>query len=107
MKTLKIFTATLFAILTLTFSLQAQSEKKPNPNAEVTFSTSIDCVNCKKKCEANLPFVKGVKDVKVDLDNHTIWFRYDEKKVSKQLLAAEIVKLGYTATEIETVKKDK
>lgn len=104
MKAIKFFAALTVAVLTVSFSLYAQEEKKPNPNAEVTFSVSIDCVNCQKKCEANLPFVKGVKDVKVDLENHTIWFKYDEKKVSKQLLAAEIVKLGYTATEIEPEK---
>lgn len=104
MKTLKIFAAMIIAALTVSFTAQAQDTKKSNPNAEVTFSADIHCNNCKKKCDANLPFIKGVKDVKVSVEDKTVWFKYDESKVSKQKLATELAKLGYPGTEI--VKED-
>ena len=74
---------------------------------EVTFVTNMHCKNCEKKCDANLPFEKGVKDYKSDLDAKTIYFKFDTRKTSREKLAEAIQKLGYTATEIETVQKSK
>ncbi len=78
--------------------------KKAAKEMEVTFSVDIDCPNCKKKLEDKLPFEAGVKDLKVNLENHTIWMKYDPSKTDKVKLAKAIEKLGYTAKEIEVTK---
>ena len=86
---------------------QDKKQKKQANIQEVTFVTTIDCKNCVKKVEANLPYEKGIKDMKVNLDDKTIWIKYDADKTDKAKLAAAIVKLGYEAEEItpEEAKK--
>ena len=74
------------------------ADKKPEKNtAEVTFVTTIDCKNCVKKVEAQLPFVAGVKDMKVTLDDRTVWIKYDTRKTDVEKLAKAINKMGYEA----------
>ena len=99
-----------FLFIALTLILMAGSatavlaqDKKQKKNAnlqEVTFVTTIDCKNCVKKVEANLPYEKGIKDMKVNLDDRTVWIKYDAAKTDKEKLAAAIVKLGYEAEEV-------
>lgn len=99
MKTLKIFIAVLVATFAFSLSAQAQTEKKGGM-AEVTFAVDIHCESCKVKCEANLPYIKGVKDFKVNMESQTIWFKYDAAKVTKQKLSSELTKLGFPGKEV-------
>lgn len=88
----------------LSLSAYAQDRKKADIR-EVTFVTSIDCKNCVKKIEAKLPYEKGVKDLKINLEDKTIRIKYDSSKTDKEKLAAAIVKLGYTAEEQPSTPK--
>lgn len=93
----RIFTI-LVALLALTlFAANAQNKKQTSNTAEVTFVTSIECKNCVKKVEANLPYEKGIKDMKIDLPTKTVWIKYDPGKTNEEKLAAAIKKLGYDA----------
>lgn len=83
------------------------AEKKKADFKEVTFVTSIECRNCVKKVQAKLPYEKGVKDLKINLDDQTVWIKYDASKTDKEKLAAAIVKLGYTAEELTTEEQTK
>lgn len=85
--------------LSLSAGVNAQNKKKSKNIQEVTFVSSIDCKNCVKKVEANLPYEKGIKDMKVTLDDKTIWIKYDADKTDKIKLAEAIRKLGYEAEE--------
>lgn len=105
MKAFKFFAAVLIAVLTLSLSAQAQNKKKAPKYEEVTFSAHIHCNNCKAKCDAALPYIKGVKDFKVSVEDQTVWFKYDPTKVTKQKLGAELAELGYPGKEI--VKEEK
>lgn len=98
---LKVLIVALVALFALNVNSYAQDKKE----AEVKFLVSIDCQNCVKKLEANLPFEKGVKDLKVNLDDKTVWFKYQPDKTDKVKLAKAIEKLGYTAQEIKEEKK--
>lgn len=89
----------IIALFIAMISFGANAQNKKSAIAEVTFVSSIDCKNCVKKVEANLPYEKGVKDLKIDLDNQTIYIKYDSNKTTKEKLAEAIVKLGYTAEE--------
>ncbi len=105
MKAIKFLTVLLAAVLTLSLSAQAQNKKKAPKYEEVTFSANIHCHSCKAKCDAALPYIKGVKDFKVSVEDQTVWFKYDPTKVTKQKLGAELTELGYPAKEI--VKEEK
>ena len=101
MKAIKFLTVLLAAVLTLSVSAQAQNKKKEAPKmAEVTFSADIHCNSCKNKVDAALPYIKGVKDFKVSVEERTVWFKYDATKVTKQKLGAELAELGFPAKEI-------
>ena len=96
----------LLMVCTATFA-QDKKQKKNADIQEVTFVTTIDCKNCVKKVEANLPYEKGIKDMKVTLDDQTVWIKYDANKTDKEKLAEAIRKLGYEAEEVipEETKK--
>lgn len=101
---LKILAVAVFALSACVMNAQNRKEKKAR-EAEVTFAVSIDCEGCKAKLEANLPFVKGVKDLKVDLDTRTVWFRYQPSRTDVATLEKEIEKLGYEAEELKETEK--
>lgn len=98
---MKKFLTLLLALMTITLSTaSAQNNKKKTSNtSEVTFTTSIECKNCVKKVEANLPFEAGIKDMKIDLPTKTVWIKYDPTKTDVNKLAKAIKKLGYEAIE--------
>lgn len=101
MKTVRIITAALLAFaLLLPFTSEAQNKKAKN-DAEVTFSIPVDCPSCQKKLESKLPYEKGVKDMKIDLEKQTIWFLYSSDKTNKENLIKALDKLGYTAKEVK------
>lgn len=101
MKKIKVLAAVLFAAIML-FSFEGIYAQNNKSNvAEITFSVpTIDCDHCKKKLEANLPFVKGVKDLKVSVPDKTVWFKYDPSKVTKAQLAEALSKAGFPGKEI-------
>ena len=109
MKTKNFLTMLFLSVfcLSLTTVSYAQSgtPKKAN-EAEVTFSTNLDCPNCQKKVESKLPFEKGVKDMKVNLEKQEIWILYQTDKTDKTKLAEAINKLGYEAKEIGPKAKE-
>lgn len=104
MKALRFFAAIVVAMLSISLSVYAQDKKKNGKYDEVTFEAHIHCHSCKAKCDAALPYIKGVKDFKVSVEEQTVWFKYDPSKVTKQKLAAELAELGYPGKEI--VKED-
>ena len=77
--------------------VSAKPEKKFK---EVTFSVSMHCEKCVGKITENISFEKGVKDLKVSLDEHTVWIKYDASKTSEEALKAAIEKLGYEVARL-------
>ncbi|HCO67447.1 MAG TPA: hypothetical protein DIT04_06800 [Dysgonomonas sp.] len=93
----------LMMVCLASFSLggYAQDKKeKKNNKEEVVFDVSLHCDNCKKKIEKNIPFEKGVSNLKVDLDSKTVMVQYNPQKTDKLKLQQAIEKLGYEAKEI-------
>lgn len=100
MKTIQLISITLLSVL-LMFSGTANAQnKKESKENQVTFSVPIDCPSCQKKLEAKLPYEKGVKDLKIDLEKQTIWFSYSPDKTNKENLIKALDKLGYKAVEV-------
>lgn len=87
------------------FALSGQ-EKNNKELTTVKFATSIDCENCVNTIMKNVPFEKGVKDVKCDLTTKEITVKYQKDKTSPETLKRSIEKLGYTAKEVTEKKKE-
>lgn len=66
-----------------------------------TIKTTIQCSMCEKRIMKNIPFEKGVKDLKVNVDNKTVWVQFDASKISVDKIRAAIAKLGYDADEVK------
>jgi copper chaperone CopZ len=96
MKTIKMMLAAV-VIAAIGVNAQAQDKKEA---VEITFSVNMHCDHCKKKIESNLPFEKGVTDLKVNLEDKQVYIKYDAKKTDREKLQKAIEKLGYTATEV-------
>ena len=75
-------------------SMQKSSKKKAEIK-EVVFNVGLHCENCVKKVTENISFEKGVKDLKVSLEDQTVTVKFDAAKTSEETLKAAIQKLGY------------
>lgn len=104
MKTNLLFT-TILLLLFSSLALSAQ-EKKNKELSTVRFATSIDCQNCVNTIMKNVPFEKGVKDVKCDLATKEVTVQYQKDKTTPESLKRSIEKLGYTAREVTEKKKE-
>lgn len=94
----KIFFLIMVCLTTFSFGTYAQDKKaKKNNKEQVVFDVSMTCHNCQKKIEKNIPFEKGVSDMKVDLDSKTVMVQYNPNKTNVGDLQQAFKKLGYEA----------
>jgi len=103
MKRIKtIILAVAALILVSSVTVDAQNKKNQKNELQITLSIpDLDCPNCVKKIEAKMPYEKGVRDLKVSLEDRTIWISFEEAKTNKDELAKALEKLGFPAKEIE------
>lgn len=104
MKTIKMI-CTLVMFLTVGLTVNAQTKK----DTTVIFKTDIHCPKCKAKVEKNIPFEKGVKDLKVNLKDSTILltFRMDKntvKELSVALAKCDVKILGMCSKDGKLLK---
>ena len=67
--------------------------------SNVTFLTDIHCQKCAQKIEDNVAFEKGVKDLKVNVKEKTVYIQYDSTKTDVSTLTKASEKLGYKVLE--------
>lgn len=96
MKTMRNLIITVL-LLSVPFMLTAQN--KNTGNETVKFITSIDCENCVNKVMKNIPYEKGVKDVKCDLETKEVVITYQKNRNNPDQLKKAIEKLGFTAKQ--------
>ena len=103
MKTKKAFLLSVLLLITSALMLNAQTKKdsKELKKAEVTFNVNMHCKSCQEKIERIIPFEKGVKDLKVDLEHKTVKVIYDPRKTNEEKLKKAIEDLGYTCQKVE------
>ncbi|MBQ1939793.1 MAG: heavy-metal-associated domain-containing protein [Alistipes sp.] len=78
----------------------AQKPQKKAPKAMKTtvFVTNLDCPNCAKKVETNVPTLgKGIKDLKIDLTTREVTVTYDSSKCTDEQILAGFGKLKVEA----------
>ena len=105
MKLLRIFLM-LGVVLTLTLSAEAQKKNEKT----VIFKAHLHCMSCKAKIEKNLPFEKGIKDLKIDMEAKTITVTYREDKNSTENIKKALEKFDVKIEGVEekaVVKKAK
>ncbi len=62
--------------------------------------TSAQCSMCRKKLEHNLSYEKGVKSVKLDLNNKVLTIVYASTKTNPEKIRMAIADQGYDADTI-------
>lgn len=103
MKTNIIITAALLFLFSVSLSGQEKIKKELST---VRFETSIDCDHCVNTIMKNIPFEKGVKDVKCDLSTKVVTIQYQKDKNKPEQLKRSIEKLGFTAKEVKEKEKE-
>ena len=83
--------ALILAVVTMPALASAKKATK-----EVTYKVSLDCQSCVDKVMKNIPYEKGVKDVKVSLEKQEVTVVFVEDKNCPVNLKKAIGKLGYT-----------
>ena len=96
-----ILTSTLIVFFVSLLTNNALAKENKNEKT-VTFKVSMDCQSCVNKIESNIPYEKGVKDLKVSLDNKECVLTYRTDKTNTENLIEAFKKLGYEAE----IKKD-
>lgn len=95
----------LFFVIAIPSAALAQNKEKKTET--IKFETSIECQNCVNNIMKNIPFEKGVKDVKCNLETTVVTIVYQPEKNTPEKLKRAIEKLGYTAKEIKEKKDNK
>ncbi|MFA9389262.1 MAG: heavy-metal-associated domain-containing protein [Prolixibacteraceae bacterium] len=91
----------LFTSTTLSTQALAKTEKEEKT---LTFKVAMDCQNCVNKIQDNISYEKGVKDLKVSLDNNECVIRFGTDQTDPEKIIKAFNKIGYKA-EVKTEKK--
>ena len=91
MKTIKII-----MLLFICCALAVSAKDKKKNTDEVCFTVSMSCNNCKAKIEKNITWEKGVKDLKINVDNKSVCIVYETRKTTQKKLKEAIEKLDFT-----------
>ena len=91
----------ILVCLVALFSVGAVSAQKPQKGGKQTattvFMTDIDCAGCAKKVNNTIPYEKGVKEVKVDVEKKTVTVTYDSTKTNDTNLVKAFTKIKIEA----------
>lgn len=95
--------AMIMLALATTIGMQAQEQekKKDSKLTTVVLHSEISCNNCKQRIEKNIPFEKGVKDLKVSLADKTVTIVFRNDKNTSEKLCEAVTKLGYKSVIIK------
>lgn len=95
--------AMIILALATTIGVQAQEQekKKDSKLTTVVLHSEISCNNCKQRIEKNIPFEKGVKDLKVSLADKTVTIVFRNDKNTSEKLCEAVTKLGYKSVIIK------
>lgn len=93
----KILFVCLMAALGLGTGSAAAKDAKKASTVTTVFKTDIDCEHCAKRIMDNIPFEKGVKDVKVDVPSKEVTVVYDTSKNNIEGLVKGFAKIRVKA----------
>lgn len=79
-----------------------EDKKNKKEKKTIVLKAEIHCKSCKAKLEKNIPFEKGVRDLKVDMKAKTITVVYRADKNNKNNIIKAIEKLGINVFDNDT-----
>lgn len=82
---MKVVRLVLIMVVVLSAAMSVNAQKKNEKT--VIFNANLHCESCKAKVEKNIPYEKGVKDLKVDMKTQTITVTFREDKNTTEKLA--------------------
>ncbi len=95
----------LSLITAVSFAQEKKESKKITKNDKeiktVCFKSNMTCNSCANTIKESIAYEKGVKDLKVNLDNNTITIKYKADKTSEEQLSEAIIDLGFEAKKQE------
>lgn len=65
----------------------------------------MHCVNCEAKVKRNIPYEKGVKNMKTDIEQKTVTVTFDADVTDVEKLREGFEKFGYRAEVIKVESK--
>ena len=109
MKSMKIFSAffTLILFVAISSNAMAQGEKnqklKPG-TSQITIKTSGQCEMCKTKIVKAVKSCEGIKKVKYNDTDKSVWVLYQYEKTNPAKIKEAISKAGYDADDTKADK---
>lgn len=95
----RLFKTAFIAIALIFISTLTYAHKHDKKVETVVFTVEMDCMGCANKIKKNIPFEKGVKDLKVDLKANKVSITYRTDKTNKAKLKKAIEKLKFKVSE--------
>jgi copper chaperone CopZ len=93
-------------IITFILALTALFASAQTKNTtEVKIKTSAVCETCKETIEHGLSFEKGVKSVRLDLENKMVTVVYLPTKTNEDKIRVALTNLGYDADSLKANPK--
>lgn len=89
---------TLLVVLTLMVGINFTATAKAKEKKTVTYDVSLHCHECVDKVQKNMAFEKGVKDMKIDLENKQVTLTYFPEKTDDAKLIKAFEDLGFKAS---------
>lgn len=81
---------------------------KPNQErVTAIFHVEIHCDACVKKIQNNIPYEKGLKDMRIDQKAETVTLTWDPQKTDTIALKAAFEKIKKPVSKIEMVQQKK
>ncbi len=93
----KIIVLCLVALFGIGMANAQQPKKAEKKSVTVEFVTNLDCAGCAKKIENTIPYEKGVKEVKIDVDTKVVTVTYDPAKTNNETLVKAFAKVKIEA----------
>lgn len=102
MKTLKFIATLVLLICTVAIADLTASPKKEKELVTRVYSAHLHCESCVTKVMNTLPFKKGIKDVKVELEQQQITVQYDAEKSSDTIIIKSLKSVDIEASVKKT-----
>ena len=102
---MKVVRLVLIMVVVLSAAMSVNAQKKNEKT--VIFNANLHCESCKAKVEKNIPYEKGVKDLKVDMKTQTITvtFREDKNTIEKLNIEVKGIEGNNTSAKTQTGEK--
>ncbi|MEG1615451.1 MAG: heavy metal-associated domain-containing protein [Bacteroidales bacterium] len=109
MKSKNLFSILSAIVLSLLFMVPAnateKTKKQKKGETTTVFKMEMDCQGCVNTVEKNIPWEKGVTDLKCDIKTQTVAVTYKTAKTNDSTLIAAFKKIGKDAVVVKEQEK--